>query len=487
MADLLSRLKTVFPSLAVRFGLGWVPFLTGLFLLAGCAPTLPSDADDQPNLVIIFADDLGYGDVGVYGHPTIHTPHLDRMAAQGMRFTQFYTAASVCTPSRAALLTGRLPVRSGMASDGRRVLFPDSKLGLPSDEITLAEVLKEQGYATAAIGKWHLGHLPPYLPTRHGFDLYYGIPYSNDMDRVVGGEWQEVFWEPKVEYWNVPLMRGEEIIERPADQRTITKRYTEEAVRFIRTHKDEPFFVYLAHSMPHVPLFRSDAFAGASRRGLYGDVIEEIDWSVGQVLDALREEGLAERTLVFFTSDNGPWLVFDTHGGSAGLLHGGKGMTWEGGMRVPGLAWWPGTIAPNSVNAAVTSTMDLFPTALAMTGRALPGDRAIDGRDLLPMLTGASPEPVRDVYFYYRGATLYAARKGPWKAHFITEWAYLPDNQRTEHDPPRLFHLERDPSEQYDVAAEHPEVIADILNEVERHRADLEPGPSQLDARIDDP
>jgi arylsulfatase A len=481
---MISRLRPDVPS--VRSGSTWFVVVC-LSMAAACSPGSRSDADTPPNLVIIFADDLGYGDLGTYGHPTIRTPNLDRMAAEGMKFTQFYSAASVCTPSRAALLTGRLPIRSGMASDGRRVLFPDSRLGLPADEVTIAEALKDQGYATAAIGKWHLGHLPPYLPTKQGFDEYYGIPYSNDMDRVAEGEWQEIFWEPRVEYWNVPLMRGEEIVQRPADQRTITRRYTGEAVQFIRTHKDGPFFIYLAHNMPHVPLFRSDDFANTSRRGLYGDVIEEIDWSVGQVLDALREEGLADNTLVFFTSDNGPWLVFDTHGGSAGLLHGGKGMTWEGGMRVPGVAWWPGTIASGSVNSAVASTMDLFPTALVMAGRDLPGDRIMDGRDLLPMLTGASEEPVRDVYFYYRGATLYAARKGPWKAHFVTEWAYLPDNQRTEHDPPRLFHLEHDPSEQYDVAAAHPEVIADILAEVEQHRNGLNPRPSQLDARIDDP
>ena len=465
-----------------------IPFvcLIGILFLASCA-TSESEQDRPPNIVIIFADDLGYGDLGVYGHPTIRTPNLDRMAAEGMKFTQFYSASSVCTPSRAALLTGRLPVRTGMASDQRRVLFPDSKLGLPAEEVTIAEALKEQGYAAAAIGKWHLGHLPPYLPMRHGFDSYYGIPYSNDMDRVVGGEWKEIFWEPKIEYWNVPLMRNEEIIERPAEQRTITKRYTEEAVAFIRAHKAEPFFVYLAHSLPHVPLFTSEAFVGQSKRGLYGDVIEEIDWSVGQIIEVLRAEGLAENTLVFFTSDNGPWLVFDTHGGSAGLLYGGKGMTWEGGMRVPALAWGPGLVAPGVHQPALTSTLDLFPTALALAGIAPPDDRIIDGRSLLPLFAGSTDETLHDTFFYYRGATLYAVRKGPWKAHFITEWAYLPDNERTEHDLPKLFRLDHDPSEQYDLAEAHPDVLADIQSAVATHQANLTIRPTQLDARIDEP
>ncbi len=455
--------------------------LATLFLLVGCNQAPEGPVERLPNLVVIFADDLGYGDLGVYGHPTIRTPNLDRMSEEGMKFTQFYSASSVCTPSRAALLTGRLPVRNGMAGQ-RRVLFPDSKLGLPADEITIAEALKEKGYATAAVGKWHLGHLPPYLPTRNGFDTYFGIPYSNDMDREGKGG-RDIFWEPKVEYWNVPLMRDEEIIERPADQNTITKRYTEEAVRFIEEHREGPFFIYLAHNLPHVPLFRSEDFAGVSRRGLYGDVIEEIDWSVGQVLDTLRREGLAENTLVFFTSDNGPWLVFDTHGGSAGLLRGGKGMTWEGGMRVPGLAWWPGTIPGGSVSAATTSTMDLFSTALAMAGVDAPSDRVIDGRDLLGILRGESGREVRQSYFFYRRRELYAVRKGPWKAHLLTEWAYESDNQLTEHDPPLLFHLDHDPSEQYDLAERHPEVVADLLAEVEKHRAELVMVPSQLEAR----
>lgn len=438
-------------------------------------------AQPQPNVVIIFADDLGYGDLGVYGHPTIRTPNLDQMAAEGMKFTQFYVGASVCTPSRAALLTGRLPVRSGMASDNNRVLFPDSQLGLPEREITIAEGLKEAGYATAAIGKWHLGHREPFLPGRHGFDYYYGIPYSNDMDRVVGGEWQDPFWDPKIEYWNVPLMRGDDVIERPARQETITRRYTEEAAGFIRAHADEPFFLYLAHSMPHVPLFRSPAFAGMSERGLYGDVIEEIDWSVGEILTVLREEGLHENTLVFFTSDNGPWLVFDTHGGSAGLLRDGKGTTWEGGMREPAIAWWPGTVPPGTVSSAVVTAMDLFPTVLGMAGVAIPSDRVLDGIDLADVLRGRSNE-AHEMVYYYRGTRLFAVRMGPWKAHFITQRAYVGDDP-VEHATPLLYHLEIDPSEQFDVAAEHPDVLRAVQARVAEHLEQLDPYPTQLDER----
>jgi arylsulfatase A-like enzyme len=464
-----------------------MPFhaVKNMLLLLLLAIAMQARAQDRPpNIVIIFADDLGYGDLGVYGHPTIRTPNLDRMAAEGMRFTQFYAAASVCTPSRAALLTGRLPVRSGMASNKRRVLFPDSKLGLPPSEITIAEVLKERGYATAAVGKWHLGHLPEFLPQNHGFDTYFGIPYSNDMDRTVQGPGREPFWDPKVEYWNVPLMRNSEIIERPAEQHTITKRYTEETIRFIREHKNDPFFVYLAHSLPHVPLFVSEAFEGVSRRGLYGDVVEEIDWSVGEVLQTLRELDLEKRTLVFFTSDNGPWLIFDSHGGSAGHLRGGKGMTWEGGMREPAIAWWPGTVPAGSVNMQITGTMDLLPTAAALAGAEVPLDRVIDGKSLLPLLSGKSDEAIHDTFFYYRGETLYAARKGPWKAHFITEWEYTPDTGRVVHETPELYHLENDPSESYNIADGHPDVIEEIRRAVERHEANLERVPTRLEATL---
>ena len=302
-------------------------------------------AESKPNVVVIYADDLGYGDLACFGHPTIKTPHLDQMAEEGMKFTQFYSAAPVCTPSRAALLTGRYPIRSGMCSDKRRVLFPDSGGGIPASEVTLAEAMKSAGYRTACVGKWHLGHLPQFLPTSNGFDSYFGIPYSNDMDRVADRKMgRKIFLDPKVKYWNVPLMRDTEIVEQPADQTTITKRYTEEAIKFIKQDQKQPFFLYLAHNMPHVPLFRSTDFADKSLRGLYGDVIEEIDWSVGQVLQTLRDEGLDQNTIVWFSSDNGPWLIFDAQGGSAGLLRDGKGSTWEGGMREPTLAWWPGHI-----------------------------------------------------------------------------------------------------------------------------------------------
>jgi arylsulfatase A-like enzyme len=440
----------------------------------------PAAAAERPNVVIIYADDLGYGDLGCYGHPTIRTPHLDRMAAEGMRFTSFYSAAEVCTPSRAALLTGRLPLHSGMCHDTRRVLFSNSAGGLPDSEVTLAEALKTQGYATACVGKWHLGHLPQYLPTRHGFDSYFGIPYSNDMDRVADPRrGRAIFFDAKVEYWNPPLLRGEKIVERPANQPTLTRRYTEEAVSFLRANRDRPFFLYLAHTMPHVPLFASEAFRGKSPRGLYGDVVEELDWSVGQVLKTLRSLDLHERTLVVFSSDNGPWLLFEQHGGSAGLLREGKGSTWEGGMRVPGIFWWPGRIQAGTVTQEMACTMDVFTTVLKLAGAKVPDDRVIDGLDLAPLLSGAGAGP-RQTMFYYRGTQLYAVRKGPFKAHLITRSGYGPD-KATPHDPPLLFHLGRDPSERFDVARDHPDVIADIQKEIAAHRAAMKPGENQLD------
>lgn len=463
--------------------------LIALFAFSAAAADLPA-ADRPPNIVVIFCDDLGYGDLACFGHPTIRTPNLDRMAAEGMRFTQFYSAACVCTPSRAALLTGRLPVRSGMSSDNRRVLFPDSGGGIPPAEITLAEALKEKGYAAGCVGKWHLGHLPQFLPTANGFDSWFGIPYSNDMDRAADAPaGRRAFRDPKIEYWNVPLMRNEKVIERPADQRTITRRYTEEALEFIGRHKDRPFFLYFAHTMPHVPLFRSQEFRGTSRRGLYGDVVEEIDWSVGRVLGALREFKLEEQTIVWFTSDNGPWLIFGEQGGSAGLLRGGKGSTWEGGMREPTIAWAPGRIPAGAVCRELGCTMDIFTTSLKMAGADVPADRVIDGVDLRPLLFGneqvkAGQGPRRSM-FYYRGTRLMALRRGPWKAHFITQPAYG-GGKPEDHDPPLLYHLGRDPSESRNVAADHPEVIAGIRKLVAAHRAELKPAESQLEIRLTD-
>lgn len=451
------------------------------------------DASRPPNIVVIFTDDQGYGDLGSYGHPTIRTPHLDRMAAEGQRWTSFYVADSVCTPSRAGLLTGRLPARIGMAGDhvtGRRVLFPDSSGGLPQAEVTIAEMLKARGYATAAVGKWHLGHLPQHLPTTQGFDTYFGIPYSNDMDAVAtGADGQALdgparrqrLLNPRNDYWNVPLMRGGEIIERPAEQASLTRRYTDEAIGFVRANRDRPFFLYLAHSMPHMPLFRSAPFANRSQRGVYGDVIEELDAHTGRLLDTLRELSLAERTLVVFASDNGPWAIFDEQGGSAGPLRGAKGGTYEGGMRVPGIFWWPGTIAPGVITQ-MGATLDLLPTIAALTGAEPPTDRPLDGRDLSPVLKAGAQSP-RDELFYYRGTTLYAVRVGSFKAHLVTRSEYGGEPP-VEHETWPLYNLDHDPSERFDVAAKHPDVLARLRDVVVAHRQALTPAPSVLDARL---
>jgi len=437
--------------------------------------------EKKPNIIIIFCDDLGYGDLGVFGHPTIQTPNIDNMAMEGQKWTNFYAAASVCTPSRAGLLTGRLPIRNGMCSHKRGVLFPNSAGGLPDEEITIAEAVKSAGYKTACIGKWHLGHLPQYLPVKQGFDYYYGIPYSNDMDQTGKGG-KDKFLHPKPEYFNVPLMQNEDIIERPAYQNNITKRYTEESIRFIKENKDDPFFIYLAHNLPHVPLFVSDDFKGKSLRGLFGDVIEEIDFGVGEILKTLKEEGLDRNTMVVFTSDNGPWLSHKKQGGSAGLLRDGKGTTWEGGMREPTVFWWPGKISPGVITD-IGSTMDLFSTICKLTGITLPDDRVMDSENLLPVLLGTGACP-RNSFFYYRGTTLYAARKGSYKAHFITETSFRGDNNKKYHDPPLLFHLGIDPGENFDVSGDHPEIIQEILEMVEKHKSELVPGEDQLAKRI---
>jgi arylsulfatase A len=436
----------------------------------------------KPNVVVIFCDDLGWGDLGCFGNPTIRTPNLDRMAQEGQKWTQFYVAAPVCTPSRAALMTGRYPIRNGMTSAKQVVLFPNSGGGLPAEEITLAEMLKPLGYSTGIVGKWHLGHLPEYLPTKQGFDSYFGIPYSNDMDKTSGPGYQaearkDPNYYPSIEHYNVPLMRNTEIIERPADQNTLTERYTEEAIRFIRENQSRPFFLYLPHSMPHIPLFASQKYRGNSSRGLYGDVVEELDASVGRILDTLRELKLESKTMVFFSSDNGPWLSFETHGGSAGPLRAGKGTTFEGGQRVPTIFWWPGSIQPGTIHE-LGSTLDLLATVAAITGGELPKDRTLDSFDLSDVLLRGGKSPRKEMFFW-TNAQLHAVRVGPWKLHVK---AREPVNygKVDELSSPELYHLERDISEKYNVADKHPEVVERLLKKIEEHRAGIEPHEDML-------
>ena len=465
------------------------PSIASLFaaLLLSIAPVSVSAAETgtPPNFIVIFCDDLGYGDLGCFGHPTIRTPRLDDMAHQGQRWTNFYVAACVCTPSRAGLLTGRLPIRSGMCSDKRRVLFPNSGGGLPTTEITIASALKKHGYATAAVGKWHLGHLPRFLPTAHGFDSYFGIPYSNDMDKVKGTDNHfKLADNEEFSAYNVPLLRGIEEFERPADQRTITKRYTEEAVAFIKQRQKEtsPYFLYLAHSLPHIPLFRSGDFKDKSLAGIYGDVIEEIDWSVGEILEAVKSDK-AERvnqTYVVFTSDNGPWLSFKTHGGSAGLLRDGKGSTWEGGMREPTVMWAHPKQLATGVVTEMGSTLDLLPTFASLADAELPADRTYDGHDLSPVLHGDGKSP-RESMFYYHGQQLYAVRHGDYKVHWKTKTSYVGQKQAEEHDPPLLYNLSHDPSEKHDIAADHPEIIAELETLAKAHSESIEPVTNQLE------
>jgi arylsulfatase A-like enzyme len=461
-------------------------------LVAGCGiGTSPEvtrqDETRQPNIIIITADDLGYGDLGSYGHPNIRTPHLDRMADEGQRWTSFYAQAPVCSPSRAALLTGRVHLRSGMFGRRQGVFFPDSRAGLPADEVTLAEALREVGYATGIVGKWHLGHLPEYLPTRHGFDSWFGIPYSNDMDWNLpdGMANRTAYFDPEIDYWQVPLMRDESEVERPADQRTVTRRYAEDAVMFIETHQDRPFFLYLPHTMPHMPLFRSPAYEGYSPAGVYGDVIEEIDAAVGQVLDTLDRLALTQNTLVVFTSDNGPWTSFNTHAGSAGPLRHGKGTTFEGGMRVPGIFRWPGRIEPG-VTREIGSGMDLFTTAISVAGGSVPTDRAIDGVDLSPVLFGLAQtqeQSPRQTMAYYRMGELFAFREGTYKVHFSTQGRYGLPPERTDHDPPLLFDLSVDLGERYDIAADRPDVLAAVIAAAEEHRAQMTVAEPLFDLR----
>ncbi len=401
-------------------------------------------AAPPPNVVLIYADDLGYGDLGCYGS-NIRTPNLDRMASDGVRFTHFYSANPVCSPARAALMTGRYPTRVGVP----RVLNPRDTTGLPDSETTLAQVLKAKNYRTMCVGKWHLGHLPQYLPTNRGFDEYYGIPYSNDMP-------------PR------PLMRNTEIIEEPAKLETLTPRYTEQALRFIERSRSWPFFLYMPHTYPHIPLAASERFRGRSAAGLYGDVIEELDWSVGQVLQALKKHGLENNTLVMFSSDNGPWYQ-----GSPGRLRGRKGMTYEGGVRVPFLARFPGRIPPKRVCHAVASIMDMLPTVAGLCEAPLPKS-PLDGIDIWPLLSGRKEEIEREALLYFDNVNVQCARRGRWKLHIAryNSMAFSPapaaGRVNLPLPSPELYDLINDPDESYDVAPEHPDVVADLQGRIER-------------------
>ncbi len=429
-------------------------FSVFLFVLA-CTParqsTLSSAAENRgsgPNIVVLFCDDLGYGDLSGLGHPTIKTPHLDRMAGQGMKLTNFYSGSPACTASRYSLLTGRYPVRSGFSW----VLNPNSPRGIHPNERTIAEELKEAGYATAIFGKWHLGTTKrEYLPLQNGFDEYTGLPYSNDMI------------PPK--FPPIALMQGNDTLEMGPDQTKLTALYTEKAISFIERHTKQPFFLYVPFAMPHVPLHPGKEFAGTSLRGVYGDVVEEIDNSVGKILQTLVKQGLDKNTLVVFTSDNGPWIIKGAEGGSAGLFRDGKGSTWEGGMRVPAIVYWPGKIPAGTLNATRTSTLDLYPTLLRLAGRELPGGRTIDGRDISQVLFDNTSSQEERVFFFYGSRnTVHAVRKGKWKLHIHTSSQTGADYFNGK--LPLLFDLENDPSEKYDLSDKHPDIVKDLQAEI---------------------
>lgn len=407
----------------------------------------------KPNFVILFADDMGYGDWQRGGHPSIRTPNLNRMADEGVQMTQFYSGNPVCSPSRSALLTGRNSIRTGVI----HVFFPGNGRGMSTDEITIADALKPHGYKSACIGKWHLGSTHEYRPLRQGFDNYYGILYSNDM-------------------YNPDIFRNDERIEHPSDQTTLTKRYTEEAVSFIEESKDEPFFLYLPYTMPHIPLFASDDFLNTSKRGLYGDVIEEIDWSVGRIMDTLDSLGLSENTLMMFTSDNGPWHIMNQEGGSKGLLRGAKGDTWEGGMREPFIARWPGRLPAGTISLGTGSVLDFFPTCVELAGGEIPKDRPYDGMNLMPIMEGRD-EPERTIFYYFTD-NLNAVRHGKWKLHFTyydhSKGGYTVKKHFVTPGRPLLFDLETDPSELYDIADKHPQVVRQLTRIAEDYKAEID-------------
>ncbi|MGI9469954.1 MAG: sulfatase family protein [Rubripirellula sp.] len=441
-------------------------------LMVGVASALMSTClvAAKPNFVVIFIDDMGYGDIAPFGSDLNRTPHLDRMAEEGMKLTSFY-AAPVCSASRAQLLTGSYAPRVSVPG----VFFPAGKLGLNPEEMTVADYLKESGYATTCIGKWHLGDQPEFLPTRHGFDHYFGIPYSNDMQRVARSDGRRV----------LPLLRDERVAELLDDeaQRRVTREYTEEAVRFIEEHQDEPFFLYLPHTAMHIPLFPHAEFVGKSENGVYGDWVREVDWSVGQVLEALRSHDLQEETLVLFTSDNGPWASKGKAGGVSGPLRGSKGGTLEGGVREPTIAWWPGTIEPASHSDAITGTTDILPTLVALAGGELRPTIKIDGEDIGPLLRGESADSPHEAWHYFRGTRLEAVRSGPWKLAIRPQSLGMGIREQPEDlrgQGVRLYNLDVEIGEQTNVGDKHPEVVARLQRLADEMIADIgdgSPGP----------
>jgi len=411
--------------------------------------TLPAHAQEQPNFIVVMADDLGYGDLGSYGAELIATPRLDRMAAEGVRLDSFYSSANVCTAARGGLLTGRYPVRLDLVSDVAR---PTNEIHLAEDELTLAEALQDMGYSTALFGKWHLGSRLEWGPLQHGFDEFFGVLHSNDMTPL-------------------ELYRGEQIIEDPVDQTTLTERYTREALRFIEENRDDPFFLYLPHSFPHVPLFVSDRFEGQSDAGLYGDVVETIDWSMGEILDKLEQLGIDEKTLVIFTSDNGPWFE-----GSPGPFRDRKGSSWEGGLRVPFIGRWPSVIPAGTVSQQPAMNIDVFPTLIALAGGAPPSGRAIDGKNIMPLLSTGAATPHEALYLF-NNDRIAGVRSGRWK--LVVESFYrgaLPsfDNPQSYYGPNGLlFDLVKDPSETYSYTRENPSVVLRMRELLERGQRDL--------------
>ncbi|MCE7066636.1 sulfatase [Dyadobacter sp. CY326] len=438
--------------------------LTYLLILALATQISHAQSTPQkgkPNIVIILADDLGYGDIGAFGATDIRTPNIDNLAAKGLKLTSFYSTSPVCSPTRAALITGRYPKRMGID----HVFFPESFTGIPSDEVTIAEALKGNGYTTAIFGKWHLGHHKQFLPLQNGFDEYYGIPYSNDMQGVA-------------------YLRGNDVDSIKVNQKYTTKTYTNEATRFISQNKNKPFFLYVTHNMPHVPIYASPEFEGKSKHGLYGDVIEELDWSVGEIVKSLKANGLEENTLVVFTSDNGPWLIFDIEGGSAGPLRQGKGTTFEGGQRVPTVAYWPGKIKPGSVYEDLATQLDLYPTIISLTrSQKTQTKKPLDGEDISPVLFGTGNRKGTE-FAYYSNGIIEAFRQGDWKLRLPQAEVKLNDITIVPASDTLLFNLKNDIGEKNNLVKTNPEKVKELLAAWKKYESNIGPTPPALVQRM---